>query len=197
MKDIGPAARKKAVIESLEESARIKKAIAENLAEKIVEAAVKVIETYRAGGKVLLAGNGGSAADAQHIATELVGRFKQERRALPAIALTTDTSLLTALANDYGYETVFRRQIEALGSPGDILIALTTSGSSANILEAAAAARSQGLYVIGLTGQTGGSLKNVADLTLMVPSTDTPRIQEAHITIAHIICQLVESELFH
>lgn len=188
---------KKTVIRALEESARIKKAVAENLADKIVEAALKVIEAYRAGGKVLLAGNGGSAADAQHIAAELVGRFKRERPALTAIALTTDTSLLTALANDYGYETVFRRQVEALGRPGDILIAITTSGSSANILAAAKVARSQGLYVIGLTGQTGGSLKDTADLMLMVPSMDTPRIQEAHITIAHIICQLVESELFH
>jgi D-sedoheptulose 7-phosphate isomerase len=187
---------KETVVKELEESARVKRAVAAHLADKIVAAARRIIEAYRASGKVLLAGNGGSAADAQHIATELVGRFKRERAALPAIALTTDTSLLTALANDYGYETVFRRQVEALGNPGDILVAITTSGSSPNILEAARAARSRGVFVIGLTGQTGGDLKGVADLLLDVPSADTPRIQEAHITIAHIICQLVESELF-
>ncbi len=187
---------KETVIKSLEESARIKNAVAENLADRIVEAARRIINAYRAGGKVLLAGNGGSAADAQHIATEMVGRFKMERDALPAIALTTDTSLLTALANDYGYESVFRRQVEGLGNRGDVFIAITTSGTSTSIIEAAATARRKGIFVIGLTGQTGGDLKNTADLMLMVPSSDTPRIQEAHITIAHVICQLVESELF-
>jgi D-sedoheptulose 7-phosphate isomerase len=187
---------KETVVKGLEESARVKRAVAETLADKIVDAAQRVIETYRAGGKVLLAGNGGSAADAQHIATELVGRFKLERTPLPAIALTTDTSLLTALANDYGHETVFRRQVEALGRRGDVLIAISTSGASASIIEAARAARRLGIFVIALTGQTGGDLKDAADLLLNVPSTDTARIQEAHITIAHLICQLVESELF-
>lgn len=170
--------------------------LAENLSDIIVDAARRIIEAFKADRKLLLIGNGGSAADAQHIATELVGRFKMERKALPAVALTTDTSLLTALANDYGYETVFSRQLEALASDGDVLLAITTSGTSPNILKAVETAHSKGVTVIGLTGESGGKLKNVADLTIMVPSQDTARIQEAHITIGHIICFLVEKELF-
>lgn len=184
------------VIRELEESAKIKKMLAENLSDIIVDAARRIIEAFKADRKLLLIGNGGSAADAQHIATELVGRFKMERKALPAVALTTDTSLLTALANDYGYETVFSRQLEALASDGDVLLAITTSGTSPNILKAVETAHSKGVTVIGLTGESGGKLKNVADLTIMVPSQDTARIQEAHITIGHIICFLVEKELF-
>ena len=184
------------VIRELEESANIKRVIAQNLADTITEAAKIIIEAYKAGKKVLLIGNGGSAADAQHIAGELVGRFRIERKALPAIALTTDTSTLTALANDYGYDTVFSRQLEALANEGDVLIAITTSGTSPNILKAIETARSEGVVVIALTGEDGSKLKGMADLTITVPSKDTQRIQEAHITIGHIICHLVEQELF-
>ena len=184
------------IIKILGESASIKKMIALSVTDKIADAARMIIDAYKAGGKVLLIGNGGSAADAQHMAAELVGRFKRERAALPAIALTTDTSILTALANDYGYDTVFSRQIEALAAAGDILIAISTSGASPNILRAVETAKSKGVPVIALTGKTGGKLKGIADLTIAVPSDNTPRIQEAHITIEHIICQLVERELF-
>ncbi len=185
------------VIKELEESANIKRMMAQNLADVIADAARIILNVYRAGGKVLLIGNGGSAADAQHIAAELVGRFKLERVGLPAIALTTNTSSLTALANDYGYDTVFSRQLEALASDKDVLIAITTSGTSTNILKAVEMARSKGLVVIALTGENGGKLKDMADSTIVVPSNDTARIQEAHITIGHIICHLVEKELFN
>ena len=180
------------VIKELEESANIKRMIAQNLADKIANVAEILIDAYKAGGKVLLIGNGGSAADAQHIAAELIGRFKLERKGLPAIALTTNTSILTALANDYGYDTVFSRQLEALANDKDVLIAFTTSGTSPNILKAIEVARSKNVKVIGLTGGDGGKLKDVADITIVVPSDNTPRIQEAHITIGHIICNLVE-----
>ena len=185
------------VIRELEESANIKRIMAQNLADVIADAARIILNVYRAGGKVLLIGNGGSAADAQHIAAELVGRFKLERVGLPAIALTTNTSSLTALANDYGYDTVFSRQLEALASDKDVLIAITTSGTSTNILKAVEMARSKGLVVIALTGENGGKLKDMADSTIVVPSNDTARIQEAHITLGHIICHLVEKELFN
>lgn len=184
------------IIKQLEESANTKIAMARNLPDKIAEAAQKIIIAYQAGGKVLLMGNGGSAADAQHIAAELVGRFKMERKALPAIALTTNTSLLTAVANDYGYDTVFSRQVEALAGKNDVLIVITTSGVSPNILKAVEAARAKGAKVIGLTGKTGGKLKDMADLAIVVPSDNTQRIQEGHITIGHIICHLVENGLF-
>jgi len=185
------------VIRELEESANIKTMMAQNLPEIIAEAAQIVLNAYKAGGKVLLIGNGGSAADAQHIAAELVGRFKLERKGLPAIALTTNTSTLTALANDYAYDTVFSRQLEALANDKDVLIAITTSGTSPNILKAIEMAHSKGVIVIGLTGENGGKLKDMADLTIVVPSDNTARIQEAHITIGHIICHLVEKDLFN
>ena len=184
------------IIQELEASASIKNIMAQSLSDVIADAARRIITACRAGGKILLIGNGGSAADAQHIAAELVGRFKKERKALPAIALTTDTSLLTALANDRGYETIFSRQLEALANEKDVLIAITTSGSSPNILKAVETAKAKGVFVIGLTGENGTKLKAMADLTIMVPSSNTPRIQEAHITIGHIICSLVERELF-
>ena len=184
------------VIKELEESASIKRAIAQDLADTIAEAAEMIINAYKAGKKVFLIGNGGSAADAQHIASELVGRFRMERKALPAIALTTDTSTLTSLANDYGYDTVISRQLEALVNEGDVLIAITTSGTSANILKAIDTARSLGVTVIALTGEKGKQLRDTTELTITVPSANTQRIQEAHITIGHIICHLVEQELF-
>lgn len=184
------------VIRELEESAQLKRAVAHDLTDKIATAAQMIIDAYKEGGKVLLIGNGGSAADAQHLAAELIGRFKLERKALAAIALTTDTSVLTALANDYGYDIVFSRQIEALADDRDVLIAITTSGTSSNILKAVEMAHSKGIKVIGLTGGNGGKLKDMVNLAITVPSDNISRIQEAHITIGHIICKLVERELF-
>ena len=148
------------------------------------------------GNKLLVMGNGGSAADSQHFVAEIVGRFKMERRALPAVALTTDTSILTAIGNDYGFESIFSRQVEALAAPGDVVIGLSTSGNSPNILKALNAARQQGCRTIGLLGKDGGSIKAACDLALVVPSMDTPRIQEGHITVIHIVCDLVEKALF-
>jgi len=155
----------------------------------IAEAAAR---TVLAGGKVLVCGNGGSAADSQHIAAELVGRFKKERRGLAAIALTTDTSILTSLSNDYGFDRVFERQVEALGRKGDLLLAISTSGSSRNVLKAAAKARECGLTVAGFFGKNGGDILPHCDLAFLAPETDTPRVQELHLLAAHIICELVE-----
>ncbi len=186
---------KTSIIREFEESIRVKQNAAKDLPDVIVKAAGMIIGAYRAGKKVLLIGNGGSAADAQHLATELVGRFLKERKAWPAIALTTDTSALTAISNDYGYEAVFSRQLEALAEAGDVLIAITTSGASPNILKAIETARAKKLSVIILTGERGASLKDKGDAVIIVPSDKSPRIQEAHITIGHIICYLVEKEL--
>jgi D-sedoheptulose 7-phosphate isomerase len=161
----------------------------------IEECAEKLFETFEAGNKVLLCGNGGSAADAQHIAAEFVGRYETERKALPAIALTTDTSALTALANDYDAERIFSRQVEALGSKGDCLIAISTSGNSPNVIAAVMTARSRGCSVIGFTGSRGKKLAGLCDLCISVPSDRTARIQEAHITIAHIICEIIDAKL--
>jgi len=152
----------------------------------------RITDAVVGGGKLLLCGNGGSAADAQHVAAELVGRFIVERRALPAIALTTDTSVLTSLLNDYGGESVFVRQIEALGNQGDVLLALSTSGESPNVLAAVRTARALGLTTIGLTGERGGAVARSCDIAIRVPSSSTARIQEAHITICHVICDAVE-----
>ena len=181
----------------LKESAAVKIKTAELLSDKIAQAAEMILDTYRRGGKVLLIGNGGSAADAQHIAAELVGHLnpKNNRRALPAMALTTNTSFLTSMGNDHGYEFVFERKLEAFARPEDLLIAITTSGTSSNILKAVEVARKRGTKVIGLTGKGGGKIKDLADLSVIVPSDDTQRIQEAHITIGHILCDLVEKEL--
>lgn len=154
-----------------------------------------VVRAFAEGKKILLCGNGGSAADAQHIACELVGRFFRERRAVPAIALTTDTSILTAVANDYSFDDVFARQVAAFGQPGDVLIAITTSGNSKNVIRAAEAARERGLTVIGLTGRAGGKLKELSNPCLCVPSDSTPRIQEMHILLGHILCEIVEEGL--
>ncbi len=153
-------------------------------------------DALRAGGKVVLFGNGGSAADAQHIAAELVNRFLQTRPALPAIALTTDTSILTAVGNDLGFEHTFARQVEALVRPGDVVIGISTSGNSPNVLRGVTAARAQGATTVGLTGADGGQLRGLVDLCLCVPSHSTPRIQEAHITVLHAVCEAVEREMF-
>ena len=183
------------IAERLEESAQIKGAIAKSKISEIEDMANLIITAYKAGGKVILFGNGGSAADAQHIAGELVGQFVLKRRVFPAIALTTNTSILTAVANDYGYEMVFGRQIEALVNEKDVVIAISTSGKAPNVIEAIKAAKMKGAKTIGLTGGSGGKLAEVADLVLIVPSDNTPRIQEVHITIGHIVCELVEREL--
>lgn len=161
----------------------------------IKECADLLLETFNKGNKVLLCGNGGSAADAQHIAAEFVGRYETERRALPAISLTTDTSALTALANDYDFEKIFARQVEALAVEGDCLIAISTSGNSRNVIAAVMEARKKGCTVIGMTGSNGKKLASLCDACIMVPSERTARIQEAHITIAHIWCEIIESAL--
>lgn len=158
----------------------------------IKKACETAVATLKAGGKILLCGNGGSAADAQHIAAELTGRYKTERGALAGIALTTDTSALTAIGNDYGYELVFSRQLEALGREGDLLIAISTSGNSGNVVKALELARKIGIKTIGLSGRTGGAMNELCELNLVVPSNDTPRIQEMHIMIGHIICQAID-----
>ncbi|MBI3318068.1 MAG: D-sedoheptulose 7-phosphate isomerase [Candidatus Omnitrophica bacterium] len=178
--------------EHLAESIRTKEKVLQTLVPSIERAARLLIEALEAGNKILLFGNGGSAADSQHIAAELVGKLQVKRRALPAIALTTDTSNLTALGNDFGYEAVFQRQVEALGRKGDVAIGISTSGSSPNVLAAIRTARSLGLKTLALTGRAGGSLKEMVDLSLTIPSESTQRIQEAHITIAHILCELIE-----
>ena len=182
--------------DSITESIAVKRAVLDQMLNPSATAAEWVAETLRRGNKLLLFGNGGSAADSQHIAAEFIGRFERERRALPAIALTTDTSILTALTNDYSGEIVFARQVEALGNPGDLVIAYSTSGNSPNVLAGIRAARAQGLRVVGFTGEGGGEMAELCDLTLQVPSRRTSRIQEAHITISHAICEAVDSALF-
>lgn len=166
------------------------------LMQRITDMGQLLIEGYQQGHKLLIAGNGGSAADAQHIAAEFVSRFNFDRPGLPALALTTDTSILTAVGNDYGYDQLFRRQVEANGARGDIFLGISTSGNSVNILEALSAARRKGLVTYGLTGETGGKMRELCDHCLCVPSNDTPRIQEAHILIGHTLCAMVESALF-
>ncbi|HEY2847010.1 MAG TPA: D-glycero-beta-D-manno-heptose 1-phosphate adenylyltransferase [Pyrinomonadaceae bacterium] len=184
-----------AIADSITEHAATITALQERCEEQIVQCASILAETFWTGNKVLICGNGGSAADAQHLAAEFVGRYENERQALPAIALTTDTSALTALANDYDFERIFARQIEALASPGDCLIAISTSGTSPNVVAAVMKARERGCKVIGMTGSAGKKLAGLCDATLMVPSARTARIQEAHITVAHIWCQMIEESL--
>jgi len=166
------------------------------LIDAIDRAAAVCIRAVRGGNKVMFAGNGGSAADAQHLAAELVGKLGRDRPALPAISLTTDTSILTAIANDYGYEDVFSRQIAALAREGDVLIGISTSGRSRNLVKAFAAARKRGLALVAFTGAGGGDLLALSDICLRVPSTDTQKIQEAHIVLGHIVCGLVERAMF-
>jgi len=159
---------------------------------KVNESAKLCIESLKKGGKVLIFGNGGSAADAQHIAAELSGRFKKERKALAGIALTTDTSALTAIGNDYGYEFVFSRQVEALCNKNDIVIGISTSGNSLNVIKAINSAKQIGAKAITLSGKTGGEMKNLGDVNIVIPSNDTPRIQEMHIMVGHMICALID-----
>ena len=181
----------------LAESAAVKERIAEECAGPIGEACGMLVRAFREGRKVLLCGNGGSAADAQHIAAELVVRMTiAGQPALPAIALTTDSSALTAAGNDIGFENVFARQVEALGSPGDVLVVISTSGNSENVVRAAGEARGRKMAVIGFLGRGGGRLAAMTDVAVTIPSDDTQRIQEGHITVAHIVCGLVERTMF-
>ena len=157
----------------------------------------KIVLAFKSGNKVLFCGNGGSAADAQHLAAEFSGRFYIDRKALPAEALHCNTSYLTAVANDYSFDVIYSRLIEGIGLPGDILIGLSTSGNSKNIIKAFETAKEKGMVTIGFTGMTGGQLKSLSDYLINIPSTDTPRIQESHILVGHIICQLVEEKIFN
>lgn len=166
------------------------------LLERVEATALACIKCMKGGGKILLTGNGGSAADAQHIAGELVSRFAFDRLGLPAIALTTDTSILTAIGNDYGYERLFSRQIQAHGNKNDVFIGYSTSGKSPNILRAFEEARSRGLICVGLTGNRGGPMRELCDFLLEIPSGDTPKIQEGHLVVGHILCGLIENALF-
>ncbi len=181
---------------SFEESARVKTETLELEAGHVVAAAELLIETFRAGGRALVFGNGGSASDAQHLASELAGRFERERPALPALALTANTSDLTAIGNDYGFEHVFARLVQAHGRPGDVAIALSTSGRSRNVNAAVSEARSRGLRSIALVGKGGGELASLVDVAVVVPSDSTARIQECHITVVHTLCELVDAALF-
>lgn len=175
----------------LEEHKKTAEAIFE-LQDEIKKACEMAVSTLKNGGKILLCGNGGSAGDAQHIAAELSGRYKKERAGLAGIALTTDTSALTAIGNDYGYEFVFSRQLEAIGRSGDLLIAISTSGNSPNVIKALKTANDMGVRTLGLSGKDGGTMNGLCELNLIMPSSDTPRIQEMHILIGHTICQAID-----
>ena len=189
---------KKFIIDSLNESAETKLKIKDQLMQDILNAVDVLSTCFKGGNKLLLCGNGGSAADCQHIATELMIRLSHQiqRPALPAIALTTDTSNLTAGSNDIGFENVFTRNVEGLGNKGDVLLAISTSGNSPNVVKAVETAHRKGMKVIGFLGANGGKLKNIVDLPIVIPSSNVQRIQEGHITIAHIICELVEDKLY-
>ncbi len=184
------------IIKAIQESIDTKKSmLSGDYVVTINRIAEAIVEAYRNGCKVIVFGNGGSASDAQHMAGELVGRFLKERRPLPAISLTTNTSILTAIANDYSYDVTFKRQLEALAAPGDVAIGISTSGNAVNVLEAVDAAKKLGLKTIAITGKNGGKLAGKTDIALVVPSANTPSIQEAHIMVIHIICGLVENRI--
>jgi D-sedoheptulose 7-phosphate isomerase len=189
---------KNIVISQIEESINTKRRVLSDFRtlDLIEKAASALTDIYKQGNKTLLAGNGGSAADAQHIAGEFVSRFYFDRPGLPSIALTTDTSIITAIGNDYGYERLFERQVQAQGVSGDAFIGISTSGNSPNVLLALAECKKNGILTIGLTGQSGGKMKEMCDICICVPSDETPRIQEVHILIGHILCCIVEDNLF-
>ena len=185
---------KKCIEESIEAKRRILED--DNIIKMIEQVIEEFVMTIKSGGKILFAGNGGSAADAQHLAAELVGRFYLERKAMAAIALTVDTSIITAIGNDYSYDDIFSKQVEGLGKKGDLFLGISTSGNSKNIIEAVNKAKSLGMKTVSFLGKDGGKLKEMSDISIVVPSNTTPRIQEAHIMIGHIICEMVEAELF-
>jgi len=178
-----------------EESIRVKQRLIRDQVAILGKIAEMMLEALRNGKKIILFGNGGSAADSQHIAAELVSRFRRDREAIPAIALTTDTSILTSIGNDYGFDKVFSRQIEAMGHEGDIAVGISTSGNSPNVLKALEVAKLIGMQTIGFTGDSGGKLKDYVDICFHVPSHDTARIQESHITAAHALCDVIEEEM--
>jgi D-sedoheptulose 7-phosphate isomerase len=186
------------IIKQIADSAATKQAILENeaLLDMIVTVAQECVAVYRKGKKTMLAGNGGSAADAQHIAAELVGRYGFDRPSIPSLALTTDTSNLTAIGNDYGYDKVFSRQLEGMGQEGDLFIGISTSGNSQNIINAFESAKERGIATVALVGRDGGKMGQMADFSIIIPSNATPRIQESHILIGHILCDIIEKELF-
>ncbi|MBU3907288.1 MAG: D-sedoheptulose 7-phosphate isomerase [Nanoarchaeota archaeon] len=177
------------------ESIEVKKAVITNQLDKIEKATKIIMNAYKNKKKILVFGNGGSASDAQHLAGELVGRFKMERKGFPAIALTTDSSIITSIANDFGYDKVFERQIETLANEGDVVIGISTSGNSSNVLNAMKKARELKTITIGFTGKNGYQLEELTDVCILVPSDNTPRIQEAHVSIIHILCELLEKEM--
>jgi D-sedoheptulose 7-phosphate isomerase len=182
------------IAREIQESISVKTELA-RVAKQIAEAATAIVNCLRAGGKLIVFGNGGSASDAQHIVAELVGRYAVKRQALAAIALTTNSSSLTAIANDFGFEEIFARQLEALAKPQDVVLAISTSGNSSNVVRALETAKTLGLKKIGLTGNDGGKLRDLVDISVIVPSNSTPRIQEAHSLIIHILCGIVENSL--
>jgi D-sedoheptulose 7-phosphate isomerase len=186
---------KQLVLNAFADSASVKQQFAREHAERIVQVATLIATAFREGRKVLLFGNGGSATDAAHIAAEFVGRYHRERAPLPAIALATDVAAITCIANDYGYDELFARQIRAHGQKGDVAIAISTSGNSANVLKGVEAAREVGLTTIAWTGSSGGNLAGMVDYPFVVPSRVTARIQESHITLGHVLCELIEDQL--
>ncbi len=189
---------KSVIIDQVTSSIAVKTALLNDVAVigLIEKAANEIINAYKNGNKTMLAGNGGSAADAQHIAGEFVSRFYFDRPGLPSIALSTDTSILTAIGNDYGYEKLFARQVQAQGKAGDVFIGISTSGNSPNILKAFETCKEKNIFSIGLTGATGGKMESMCDICIKVPSSETPRIQECHILIGHILCLIVEDDIF-
>ena len=188
----------KLIIDRINQTLRIKQNILKDneLIKNIDEIAKAIINAYKKNKKVILFGNGGSAADAQHIAAELMNRFYFDRKSLPAEALTVNTSILTAIGNDYTFDQIFSKQVEGIGEEGDIAIGISTSGNSKNVIEAINVAKKKKLFTIAFTGRSGGKIKEIADICLQVPHNDTPRIQEIHIMIGHIICEIIEKELF-
>lgn len=187
---------KEEILQAFKDSSEVKARFIRNHADMVIQVVKVLVAAFKGGHKVLLFGNGGSAADAQHLAAEFVNRFLIERPPLPAIALTTDTSILTSISNDYGYADIFAKQVKALGKEGDVAVGISTSGTAANVVKAIKVAKDLGMKTVGLTGGDGGDLAKIVDFALVVDSSITPRIQETHITIGHVLCEMVDRMLF-
>jgi D-sedoheptulose 7-phosphate isomerase len=187
---------KEEILQAFKDSSEVKARFIRNHADMLIQVVKVLVAAFKGGHKVLLFGNGGSAADAQHLAAEFVNRFLIERPPLPAIALTTDTSILTSISNDYGYADTFAKQVKALGKEGDVAVGISTSGTAANVVKAIKVAKDMGMKTVGLTGGDGGDLAKIVDFALVVDSSATPRIQETHITIGHVLCEMVDRMLF-
>jgi len=187
---------KEEILQAFKDSSEVKARFVRNHADLLIQVVKVLVAAFKGGHKVLLFGNGGSAADAQHLAAEFVNRFLIERPPLPAIALTTDTSILTSISNDYGYADTFAKQVKALGKEGDVAVGISTSGTAANVVKAIKVAKDMGMKTVGLTGGDGGDLAKIVDFALVVDSSATPRIQETHITIGHVLCEMVDRMLF-